>query len=244
MAKIDISKLVKKTTESFKDIDFKDSLKDLQDKGKDTFDVLKKKSEETIKKVEDALSKTNEKTYKLTIQDALRIMYYLIAIDGELTNDELDKFVLIGQDTDPGFHEYKTELLKELKQTIEATDKEDYEDNIRDLVGEAILNSQYNKNAKIDGKLFIWNLLAISYSDGECLESERKLIRYVTKQLEIDKSVILEMESYVYTLNAIEKEEFILKQSNKPYSIIESKINELSDRKKAIMQGVHALLVD
>lgn len=244
MAKIDLSKMLKKTTESLKDIDLKDSLKDLQDKGKDTLDVLKKKSEETIKKVEDVLSKTNEKTYKLTINDALRIMYYLIAIDGELTNDELDKFVLIGQDTDPSFIEYQNKLLDELKQTIESIDKEDYEDNIRDLIGDAIRNSQYSKNAVIDGKLFIWNLLAISYSDGECLESERKLIRYVTKLLEIDKSIILEMESYVYTLNAIEKEEVLLRGSNKPYSIIESKINELNDRKKAIMQGVHALLLD
>lgn len=244
MAKLDFSKMLKKTTESLKDIDLKDSFKDLQDKSKDTLDVLKKKGEEAINKIEDAFSKSNENNNQLTTTDALKIMYYLIAVDGELSTEELEKFELIGKETDPMFDDYKESLMNELKLSVESIDNEDYEDNIRDLIGDAIRNSQSNKKAILDGKLFIWNLLAISYSDGECLETERKLIRYIAKQLEIDKSIILEMESYVCTLHGIEKEEVLLKGSNKPYAIIEKKINELSDRKDAIMHGVHALLLD
>ena len=52
------------------------------------------------------------------------------------------------------------------------------------------------------------------------------------------------MESYVKTLAAIENEEKWLKQSNKPFNVVEANLNELNNRKVSIMQGVSALLID
>ena len=54
----------------------------------------------------------------------------------------------------------------------------------------------------------------------------------------------MEMEHTIRSLIAIENEEEWLKSTDRPYKVIEERINELADRKNTIMQGVNALIAD
>jgi hypothetical protein len=62
--------------------------------------------------------------------------------------------------------------------------------------------------------------------------------------MNIDMSVMLEMEASVQTLLAIRKEEEFLKASNRKYAEVEVHMNEIADRKNVIMQSVQALMTD
>ena len=75
-------------------------------------------------------------------------------------------------------------------------------------------------------------------------KNEKRFIRYFALKTGIDGSVRMEMEQTFSTLVAIEREEVWLKSSDRPYRVIEERVNELQDRKNAIMQGVNALIKD
>ena len=98
--------------------------------------------------------------------------------------------------------------------------------------------------ATIPVKLLLWDLLAVAQSDNRYQEEEAKLIRYIARHLEVDKSIVPEMENASRTLMAIENEITWLKATDRPFGTVEPVMNELSDRKVAIMQGVRDLIND
>ena len=64
----------------------------------------------------------------------------------------------------------------------------------------------------------------------------------MTRRLNLDKAVFLEMENTIKALNALEREEKWLRTTTKPYGEIEKLINELQDRKNVISQSVKDLI--
>lgn len=255
MAKLDLKNVLKKSTESLKNtvdslpdslknVDLKTSMNDLAEKGSKTLNTVKKISEETVKNISEVLDKDNYVYGKLTVSNALSVIYFTMSIDGQITKEETDTFLSIANELDSQFNEYKDEFLDNINKKIIEADDEDYEDNIRDMIRDIIKSPQSSKQSLIEGNMLVWNLLAIAYSDNNCSDIERKIIRFISKQLDLDSVIILEMENYVKTLMALENEVQGLKESNKAYSVVESRLNELSDRKLAIMQGVYALLND
>lgn len=255
MAKLDLQNVLKKSTESLKNtvdslpdslknIDLKISMNDLAEKGSKTLSTVKKISEETVKNISEVLDKDNYIYGKLTVSNALSVIYFTMAIDGQITKEESDTFLSIAHEMDSQFSEYKNDFLENINKKITDAEDEDYEDNIRDMIRDIIKSPQSSKQSLIEGNMLVWNLLAIAYSDNDCSDVERKIIRFISKQLDLDSVIVLEMENYVKTLMALENEVQELKESNKAYSVVESRLNELSDRKLAIMQGVYALLND
>lgn len=49
----------------------------------------------------------------ISVSAALKVFYYLIAADGEIKNEEIEKLDSIGQSLDPKFPEYREHFLKE-----------------------------------------------------------------------------------------------------------------------------------
>jgi len=238
-----IKEKVDKLPEGMNSEELKKSMKNLIDASADTFANMRKRAEENAKAVKEALRKSEEETNNLTIEDALRIIYFLMAVDGKISEEEQKKFIEVANEMDKDFYIYNDEFVDAMNQFINSID-EDYDHYINDYVAEAVRHSRNNVEAVIPAKVLIWNLLVIGFSDGECLDIEKKLIRYCAKQLDLDKSVILEFEGYVRTLMAIIKEEEWLKTSNRSYIEVEKELNELADRKLVIMQGVSALIME
>ena len=79
---------------------------------------------------------------------------------------------------------------------------------------------------------------------SEMTRDPKRLIRYFSKRAGVEDTVLLEMEHTIRTLFTIEKEEEWLKSTDRPYRVIEERLNELADRKNTIMQGVNALVAD
>ena len=231
--------------ESAKNININESIQDITKKSGEAFDNMVKSGGELIDNAMQAMKKPEEPNDFITSEDALKILYYLMSIDGAVAAEEMDKFDAIGTDTDPEFDSKKETILEECRGKIaKAFDEEDVYDTIHDAVSECIKHSQSTSEGSIRPQLLLWNLTVVAFSEGEYSELEKRLIRYITKQLGFDNSMILEMESDIRTLLAIEKEEQWLKSSNRQYMEIEVHMNELADRKNTIMQGVQALMLD
>ena len=88
----------------------------------------------------------------------------------------------------------------------------------------------------------VWDLLTIAYSDERYDETERKLLKYIVRKLQIDKAVFLEMESSILTILDIEKEIVWIKTTDRPYLTIEARVNELTKRQAVIFDSVKDLI--
>lgn len=220
---------------------------------------ISEEAKNTRSAIKDARAKQRSKEVVFPVRDALHIMYCLMAVDGTISEKEEDKFDEIGKVCDPNFDTYKKTLIKEcldasrletsygrafVPQTPE--EMEDYYNQIHDYVGDLItgLPRGWPVAGGIRPQILLWNLLAIAYSEGDYSANEKRLIRYFSRRAGIEDTVLLEMEHTIRTLFTIEKEEEWLKSTNRPYRVIEARVNELADRKNTIMKGVNALIAD
>lgn len=179
----------------------------------------------------------------ISTRSALKIVYYLMAADGEILSSEEEKFDSIGRELDPFFADHKAELVQECRAQMEKTlDLEDYYDVLQDGVEEALRSSLTSADTFITPKLLVWDLLTIAYSDNAYDETERRLVKYVVRKTSIDKAVFLEMESSILTLMDIERELAWIKTTDKPYLTIEAIVNELVDRKNVVFESVKDLI--
>lgn len=180
---------------------------------------------------------------RISTKNAIKIMYYLMAADGEIFHSEEEKFDAIGRELDPDFINSKDVIVGECQKSLDKViDPEDYYDVLQDAVGDALLSSRKTEDTFITPKLLLWDMLTVAYSDEAYDETERKLLKYVVRKLNIDKAVFLEMESSILTLLDIEREIKWIKRTDRPYLAIEAMVNEIADRKNVIFESVKDLI--
>ncbi len=176
-------------------------------------------------------------------QSAVKIFYYLMAIDRKITPEEEEKFDLIGKEMDPDFETHKEVLIKECSAQMEKIiDAEDYYDAIQDGIEEALSGEQVSNHGFVTPKLLLWDLLTIAYGDDEYGEEERKILKYIVRKLNIAKDVFLEMESSILTVSDIEKEITWIKGTDRTYLVIEKQVKELEKRRDDILFAIKALI--
>lgn len=179
----------------------------------------------------------------VSTRSAIKVIYYLMAADGEVFHSEEEKFDSVGSELSPDFAEIKKQIVAECKVQMEKViDPEDYYDVLQDGVELALAESVRTEDSFITPKLLVWDLLTIAYSDESYDDAERKLLKYVVRKLNIDKAVFLEMENSILTLMDLEKELNWIKTTDRPYLVIENMVNEIADRKNVIFESVKDLI--
>jgi len=254
-----VTEVSEKLPDSVKNAASSGDWKEMAQMGQNAFDTLRAKGEEALASmkekqagdqaaISEALKATDSKEKVLTIRDTLRLIYCLMAVDGTISDEEIDKVTEIGRGLDPQFEEYEGDLLALCKNLTnmhsQIRDKDEYYDLIHDEASNILSSTAAPGANGIRAKVLIWDLLAVAYSEGDYSTDERRLIRYISKNVGVEQVTIMEMEHTIRTLMAIEQEETWLRNSNRSYAIVESHINELADRRNAIMRGVNALLLD
>ncbi len=205
----------------------------------------KDKAEEKIKAGEN--NKTEKKDKKeeilLSSENALKLMYYMIAADGKVNSDEEDKFDLIGPELDPDFQKKKEWIKKECQTRLDkASDQKEYYKALEDGIKRTLLLPQPKESARISPKLLVWNLLVLAYIDGNIDKKENMLLKYIVRKTNIDQAVYLEMESSIQTVMDIERELSWVKATDRKYNIVEDVVEELSKRKNIIFESVKDLI--
>lgn len=255
----DLKKTVSDAAENLpdpvKNINIGDSARDAAHKGKSTLGALvsmggaaladqldkTKKTEEAVKS---ALETGENRERILSVKDSLKLIYCLMAADGTISPEEEEKFREIGTSLDPDFDQWKDELIADLsmKEAV-LSDDEEYFDFIRDYATNVIYKSE-DTGEGIGAKTLIWDLLVVAFSEGDYSANEKRLIRFISRALEADQAVLLEMEQTLRTITALNNEEEWLKSMNKPYAVIAELVDEVTERRDTILAGVRALMAD
>ena len=252
-----VTEAAEKMPETVKEGNVQNSVRDLAKKGQNVFSSLRAKGEEAIAQqreksghqkeaVSDALQSRDGQEMLFSIRDSLRLIYSLMVVDGAVSDEERERLFEIGQELDPNFASYQTSLDEEGTGLLNkpSENEEDYYDNVHDHVSNIIHTAAVPKGNGLRGKILLWDLLSVAYSEGDYSAEEKRLLRFISKSVGVDHAVLLEMEQTMKTLLAIEAEENWLKNTDRPYAVVEERVNELADRKNTIMQGVQALLAD
>ena len=244
MAKIDIGKTLKKTLNEAGNATKKvaetvrDTAKEI-DKDKDKVKEIFKKKE--TKPKETPLLPVD--VQKIPLYSALKIIYYLMSVDGSVSQEEKDKFDVLGNDFVNDFASLKEILVEECKVSVVNTiDAVDYYDVVQEAVENLLLTPIKSEDVCVSPKFVLWNLLAFAYSDENYAEAERRLIKYFVRKLNIDKAIFLELESSLVTLMDLEKELAWIKTTDKPYLTIEAIVKELENRKRVIFESIKDII--
>lgn len=242
MAKIDIGKTLKKTLN-----EAGNATKKVAETVRDTAkEIDKDKVKEIFKKKETKPKETPllpVDVQKIPLYSALKIIYYLMSVDGSVSQEENDKFDVLGNDFVNDFAGLKEILVEECKAGLVNTiDAEDYYDVVQEAVEDLLLTPIKSEDVCVSPKFVLWNLLAFAYSDENYAEAERRLIKYFVRKLNIDKAIFLELESSLVTLMDLEKELAWIKTTDKPYLTIEAIVKELENRKRVIFESIKDII--
>lgn len=242
MTKIDIGKTLKKTLNEAENVT-KKAAETVRDAAKE---IDKDKVKEIFKKKETKPKKTPllpVDAQKIPLYSALKIIYYLMSVDGSVSQEEKDKFDVLGNDFVNDFTGLKEILVEECKVGLVNTiDAEDYYDVVQEAVKDLLLTPIKSDDVCVSSKFVLWNLLAFAYSDENYDEAERRLIKYFVRKLNIDKAIFLELESSLVTLMDLEKELAWIKTTDKPYLTIEAMVKELENRKRVIFESIKDII--
>lgn len=173
---------------------------------------------------------------------AAKIVYYLTAVDGDVSKQEKIEFRKIAE----GFGVYNSAdwegAAQNCKSILNKRLDQDWKYNlIKTAVGKLLSENantylwEYNS---VSSYLLIWNMMTLSIVDGEYSENEDKLIKYVAEECGVDKTVLLEMDNALRALYAISNEEKYLKMSGKPEKEIKPLMSEMKKRKNTIKDSI------
>ena len=181
-----------------------------------------------------------------TKKSTMLCFYYMMAVDGDISEQEKESLNMIGQELDPEkFFEYKNSLNDLYKEQISnVIDADDVYDLIAEGVDKALTDEADDNESGISLRLLIWNMLTVAFSDNDYSDNERRLLKHIVRTHDIEKDVFLEMEQLMKTNIAVSKEIEAMERSEKPYSEIRPIIDELEERRQVIINSAKALIED
>lgn len=179
-------------------------------------------------------------------KSAVAVFYALIAVDGEVGADELQKLDELGNEIDPeAYAAYRDAVIaEELALHEKMIDEEDLYDVIAEYVHDALGDTVLDPTQGVPSRLLLWDMLTLAFSNNDYAAAQRRLIKHVARIAGIQTSVFLEMEQLMQTYITVEKERAWLKTSNRPYSEIEPIVAELDDRIRVLTASAEALIGD
>ena len=158
---------------------------------------------------------------KIERTDAVKIAYYLMAVDGRISEEE----ELYIKEVARGFGVMDYSILEEIRKNVEdifnITNNlkiiyNSIESEVRKILNkieteksETFHDKVTKKILSIEGitpNILIWNLMTMAIKDLDYSENERMLIKYIAGKLNVDESVLLEMDNSLRALYAVQND--------------------------------------
>ena len=176
---------------------------------------------------------------------AVQALYYLMALEG-VTSFENERFEEIGVELlGDDFLTLKEEIISECKTVVGSIEEGDERyDVIQEAMDRALNDAPQTADDGVVPRLLLWDMLTIAHSDSDYSADENRMISHVTRFLQIDKSVFLEMKQLISTACSVVDEKRQLEASARPYSEIRPLIDEVEKREKTIIEAAKTLIED
>lgn len=181
---------------------------------------------------------------RISIKSALKAYYFLLAIDGNIDDQEILCFRDICSETDNSADGYLKELISECDELIRNASGSEFEEIIQEAFDEAVREEAIEPQKVIPSRLLLWNMLVLAYANNEYSNSERKMIGHAARILMVEKNVFLEMEQMARTASTLSKERAGYEQSERPYRVIRPIVDKLDDRIGTILHAAKCLIDD
>ena len=195
-------------------------------------------------------SDENERINGIALQDdriskigATRILYYLMAADGDVKPEELEKFALIGNALLQNYAQIRDSLLQQCEDaTSKINENDSRTDAINDLVDKEIETAESSDDDLMDPSLLVWNMLVTAMSDQDYAEPEIEIASHAATSLGIRRDRFAELENSAFALSDLEREACWLKTSGRPYSQVAPLVAEVEKRQEIIFKSIRDLI--
>lgn len=179
-------------------------------------------------------------------QNAIKALYYLMAIDGLVQEEEVNMLDCIGAELDAEhFRGYRDSIIESCNAVIaQASNAEDSYDIVAEAIDGELLSQTDDLELGIPSRLLVWNMLMLSLANGDYDKAESRILRHIVRYCKIENSVFFEMEQLIQSIAAVDNELSDLQSSNLPYSEIRPLVDELEKRKKNLEKYAPQLIAD
>lgn len=180
---------------------------------------------------------------EVSIQTALKLIYYLMAVDEAMTPEKEARFEEMVVLLDPTYPEYRESLLRTCRETVAQSQKFKEPQEFMEYSAQNILvTDAVNKDSCISSRELIWNLLGVTFGDEAYKPEEKALIEAAVEKLAVEKADFLLLEQSIQTLLDLENEIRWLKTTDRPYLTIEAQVKTLENRKQIIQKNIQDLI--
>ena len=177
-------------------------------------------------------------------KSALKILYYMMAADGIITDTERSTFDELGKLMDDRYESYRDDILWECRTTALTTPEGDPVFQLLNSTAKELTDlSDTLSDGMIPGRLLVWNMLAIALCDKDYATSERRLIDEVVRKLELDQADFLKMERAMKAASAVNQEIAFLQQKAAENPDLQPQLKNLKERESLIKKEAKDLMV-
>ena len=178
-------------------------------------------------------------------RNAMKAFYYLMAVDNDIDEEELDTFEQIGAEIlESDFEQYKEDIIECCNTQITSAISEIEKYDVIQEGLDDVLNGSENKETDIPIRLLIWNMLVIAFCNNTYSEAEQKLINHVVRKTKTDRNILMEMEHTIKAYVSVKKQIEWIESTDKPYSEVRPIVEELEKRQENLLENAHALVLD
>ena len=182
----------------------------------------------------------------ISVKNAVTVFCYLLHVDGEVTEHELEKLDEIGMELDKyHFLDYRDELLEACQKQLETfIDEEDSYDVLAEGVDKALYDSVGEDDDVVASRFLVWNMLTLAYEDEIYHHDERRLMKHIVRVCGIPADVFLEMEQIMRSAIEVNHERDWLSQSDRPYREIVPIMAQVEKRIENLSEAAKNLIAD
>lgn len=192
--------------------------------------------------------------YCIDKRSALRVYYYVMYVDGLITEDEVSAFDEILNVTikDEDISCIKSSIISDCRKKIkDIKEKKQLYSKIYDEV-----NYELNQYGRYDSDImaytseyvkpewFVWNLLTIAFSDEEYIDEEDRIINLVVRKMGLSKDKFDEFYMLIKCASLIEKEKKWITTTDKTEDEIQNVISVLDSDLKSIKKQVNLIVYE
>ena len=146
-------------------------------------------------------------------KNALKILYYMMAMDGSIYDEERSAFDEVGRLVDDRYDSFRADILWECQNTALTKGEGDTVFHLLDAAAKEFKDlGNVLTDDCIPGRLLVWNLLVVALSDLNYTDPERRLVDEAVRKLEIEENDFLQMEQVLRAKAAAERELLFLQQ--------------------------------
>lgn len=177
---------------------------------------------------------------------ALSVLYYLILVDGQSQEHELQLFEQLGEQFDAAeFKACRETVIADCeKQVAGAADDFEHYELVAEGVDKTLARKPAAKGPQIPLSMVLWDMLAVAHADRTCSTEEERLIKHVVRVNKVDQRLY---RQFVYTMNAcvtVGVQLEAVENSSMSYSEAKPIVDELEHQRDVMVAGALDVIND